>query len=70
MLYFSFAGEEWDLDPVLDFFLHGMNSIIMFILFMTSRHPTRLMHFYFVLCIGVIYLAFSGIYYAAGGLDP
>ncbi|XP_026319578.1 protein rolling stone-like isoform X2 [Hyposmocoma kahamanoa] len=63
-------GEDWQLDPVLDFFLHGMNSIIMFILLMTSRHPIRLMHFYFVLCIGIIYLAFSGIYYAAGGLDP
>ncbi|KAJ8735752.1 hypothetical protein PYW07_007372 [Mythimna separata] len=61
---------DYALDPVLDVFVHGINSVFMFCLLITSRHPTRLLHFYIPLILGISYMLFSVIYYAAGGLSP
>lgn len=61
---------DYALDPVLDVFVHGINSVLMFCLLITSRHPVRLLHFYIPLILGIIYMLFSVIYYAAGGLSP
>uniref|UniRef100_A0A2A4JVE8 Protein rolling stone n=1 Tax=Heliothis virescens TaxID=7102 RepID=A0A2A4JVE8_HELVI len=61
---------DYAMDPVLDVFIHGINSVLMFCLLVTSRHPHRLMHFYIPLLFGIIYMIFSIIYYFAGGLSP
>ncbi|KAL4716886.1 hypothetical protein ACJJTC_012697 [Scirpophaga incertulas] len=63
-------AEEYALDPVLDVFIHGMNSVAMFALLMSAQHPSHLLHFVYPFMFGVFYLIFSAIYYSAGGLSP
>ncbi|PZC75543.1 hypothetical protein B5X24_HaOG205970 [Helicoverpa armigera] len=61
---------DYALNKVLDVFIHGINSVLMFFLLATARHPHRLMHFYIPVLFGIIYMIFSIIYYFAGGLSP
>ncbi|KAJ8736157.1 hypothetical protein PYW08_006813 [Mythimna loreyi] len=70
ILLTGIVEADYALDPVLDVFIHGINSVFMFCLLITSRHPTRLLHFYIPLILGIIYMLFSVIYYAAGGRSP
>ncbi|KAI8438786.1 hypothetical protein MSG28_011170 [Choristoneura fumiferana] len=73
IFYWSFisGSEEFmGIDPTLDVFLHAVNSVVMLCLLFTTRHPTRLLHFYHAVIFGVLYLVFCLIYYFAGGLDP
>ncbi|XP_061709166.1 protein rolling stone-like [Cydia pomonella] len=73
IFYWAFIGGTFDipgLDDTLDIFVHGINSVMMFLLLITARHPTRLLHFYHTVAFGIFYLIFSLIYYFAGGLDP
>ncbi|CAH0695397.1 unnamed protein product [Spodoptera exigua] len=62
--------QELDFDPVLDVFVHGINSVVMFCLLVTSRQPTRVLHFYVPLTLGIVYMLFSLLYYFFGGLNP
>lgn len=52
---------------ILNFFLHGMNTISCLIdIFITDR-PWRFAHFIYTHCFGLYYITFSIIYWAAGG---
>ncbi|CAG9796421.1 unnamed protein product [Diatraea saccharalis] len=62
--------EEYSVDPVLDLFIHGINSVLMFALLMTSQHPSHLLHFYHAVAFGLLYMIFGIIYYFAGGVSP
>ncbi|KAJ8736156.1 hypothetical protein PYW08_006812 [Mythimna loreyi] len=53
-----------------DVMAHVMNSVLMVCLLVSSRHPTRLLHFYFSLIFGMVYALFTIIYYLTGGLSP
>ncbi|XP_050681810.1 protein rolling stone-like [Leptidea sinapis] len=64
------AELDLALDPVLDIFIHAINSVVMVILLLTSRHPSHILHFYFPFFFGVLYMVFSIIYYIVGGTDP
>ncbi|XP_022821949.1 protein rolling stone-like [Spodoptera litura] len=61
---------DYAFDPVLDIFVHGINSVVMFCLLVTSRQPTRILHFYVPLALGIVYMVFSLLYYFLGGLSP
>ena len=51
----------------LNVFLHLLNSVSFLIdIFVTAR-PTRIHHFYFAIMFGLWYMAFSLVYWAAGG---
>ncbi|KAJ0182365.1 hypothetical protein K1T71_001734 [Dendrolimus kikuchii] len=63
-------GEEFSINPVLDVFIHAVNSILMLILLVFCRHPCRILHFIHPLIVTLIYLIFSIIYYYAGGTNP
>ncbi|KAI5644968.1 protein rolling stone-like [Phthorimaea operculella] len=69
-LYADVEGVDLAVDPILDLFIHGINSVLMFFLLMTSRMPGRILHFTYPLCFGIIYLLFSVVYFFAGGTDP
>ncbi|XP_053616754.1 protein rolling stone-like [Plodia interpunctella] len=58
------------IDPILDVVIHGMSSILMMILLLTARHPSRFLHFYQPFSISLVYLLFTIIYYLVGGTDP
>ncbi|XP_053613813.1 protein rolling stone-like [Plodia interpunctella] len=71
--YYTFltgGDEEFAIDPVLDTFIHAVNSILMLCLLLTAQHPSHILHFYHPLCVGLLYMAFGLIYYHAGGTDP
>ncbi|XP_045527872.1 protein rolling stone-like [Pieris brassicae] len=63
------AGLEFAPNKVLDIFIHAINSVVMLLLLLTSRHPMYLLHFYNVFGVALIYMFFSIIYWAAGGTD-
>lgn len=54
---------------MLDFLVHGMNSIAMLLELLVVLHPMYILHVIYSLLIGLIYLIFTLIYYAAGGTD-
>ncbi|KAG6450464.1 hypothetical protein O3G_MSEX006643 [Manduca sexta] len=64
------ADVDFAVDPVLDVFIHAVNAVVMIVLVVFSRTPSRLLHFLHPLGFGIIYVIFSVIYYAAGGLSP
>lgn len=51
----------------MDFLVHGLNSIVSICDIFLSKRPCRLMHFYHPLVVLLTYVAFSSIYWAAGG---
>lgn len=68
--YFIFpAGVEEEVDHALDVAVHGVNSIIMFLLLLSSSLPVRLLHIYQPLLFGVTYMLFGLFYYLGGGTD-
>ncbi|XP_068627014.1 protein rolling stone-like [Battus philenor] len=64
------AGFEEELNHGLDVAVHGLNSLLMFLLLVSSSHPSRLFHLYHPIIFGLIYVVFGALYYIAGGLDP
>ncbi|KAI5644967.1 protein rolling stone-like [Phthorimaea operculella] len=58
----------WDIAN--DVLTHGANSVLMFFLLMTSRLPSRVLHFIYPVCFALVYVIFSLIYYLAGGKSP
>lgn len=63
------AGIEEELNHGLDVAVHGLNSLVMFLLLCSSAHPGRLLHIYQPLVFATTYMLFSVIYHAAGGTD-
>ena len=53
----------------INFLVHGLNSIITITDFAVSARPCRLMHFYQPFVVILAYVAFSAIYWAAGGVN-
>lgn len=49
--------------------IHGGNSLGMFIELVVLSHPIYLLHMLYSIIVGMVYLAFSIIYYFAGGVD-
>ncbi|CAB3256387.1 unnamed protein product [Arctia plantaginis] len=63
-------SDTFGMNPVLDVFIHLVNSLLMLILVAVSRHPTRLLHFYWSLGAAFIYMIFTVIFHFAGGISP
>lgn len=53
----------------MNFLVHGFNSIMSICDILVSGRPCRLMHFYHPLVVILANIAFSSIYWAAGGLN-
>jgi hypothetical protein len=53
----------------MNFLVHGFNSIMSICDILVSGRPCRLMHFYHPLVVILAYIAFSSIYWAAGGVN-
>ena len=64
-----YITEEIMTLDALNVFVHGTNSVAMFIELCIVAHPTRLLHCYWPSMFGIIYIIFSIIYFAAGGLS-
>ncbi|XP_050682069.1 protein rolling stone-like [Leptidea sinapis] len=64
------AGVSEEIGPVLDVSIHGVNSVIMFLLLASSAHASRLVHLVHPAIFACTYVVFSIIYYFAGGTDP
>lgn len=63
------AGIEEELNHALDVAIHGINSLVMFMLMSSSLLPSRLLHIYQPLTFSVVYVTFGIIYYFAGGVE-
>ncbi|KAJ8736155.1 hypothetical protein PYW08_006811 [Mythimna loreyi] len=63
------AGFEEELNHKLDVSVHGLNSLVMLLLLLSSAHPVRLLHVYQPTLFGIVYVLFSVIYHFAGGTD-
>ncbi|CAK1602286.1 unnamed protein product [Parnassius mnemosyne] len=63
------AGFEEEMNHGVDVGVHGLNSVVMFLLLASSSHPSRLLHVYQPFIFGLTYGFFSAMYYLAGGLD-
>lgn len=66
---FSVLTDGSPLYIAQDFLTHAVNSVLMLLLLITSRTSFRILHFYLPVGIGLLYLIFSAIYYAAGGIN-
>lgn len=60
-----FAGRT----STLDILIHGGNSVGMMVDLLIASYPMHIFHFFYGIAFGTIYLAFSIIYYFAGGTD-
>ncbi|XP_063395469.1 protein rolling stone-like isoform X2 [Cydia fagiglandana] len=69
-LYGPIIHEEEELNHALDVSVHGVNSLVMFGLLISASQPSRMWHIYQPLQFAILYVIFSAIYYAAGGVDP
>ncbi|KPI95042.1 Protein rolling stone [Papilio xuthus] len=74
IFYWSFLTGEVAEDSVknntLDVFAHAVNTVLMLLMLLSSRQPLHLLHVYQPVSVPIIYLAFSLIYYYAGGTHP
>ncbi|XP_030846981.1 protein rolling stone-like [Strongylocentrotus purpuratus] len=50
--------------------VHALNIVVVFIDLMVSAYPVKIVHCIFTMGLGLIYVVFSLIYWAAGGLNP
>ncbi|XP_049877632.1 protein rolling stone-like [Pectinophora gossypiella] len=66
----GFEDVELAIDPVLDLFIHAINSVLMLLLLVTSRLPSRPLHFFYPVCFTLVYLIFTVFFYLADGRDP
>ncbi|KAJ2948097.1 hypothetical protein O0L34_g9893 [Tuta absoluta] len=48
---------------------HGTNTVVMMTLLLSSRQPSRILHFYQPFIFAVVWATFSIIYYHAGGTN-
>mmetsp|Transcript_63085 Transcript_63085/g.168496 ORF Transcript_63085/g.168496 Transcript_63085/m.168496 type:complete len:271 (-) Transcript_63085:130-942(-) len=70
LLYWALVYPERTSDPsALSYFTHGVNFVLQLLDMFLSRQPYYLLHGIYIAIFGTVYVAFSAIYYAAGGLD-
>ena len=62
--YFVFVFEGVD---VATLHVHGINFLVILLDLFLSRFPLQLFHFVWIMAFSIPYVAFTGIYYAAGG---
>lgn len=65
-IFFLIADKEID---AVNLLTHAFNSIIMLSDKLIIAHPIRLLHFIQPTCFGLFYVAFSLIFFWAGGVD-
>lgn len=65
---FQFCSEVHELDLV-NYLVHGANSVIMVVDFLMVGHPFRLAHSVYPLALIFIYTIFNYLYYQFGGTD-
>jgi hypothetical protein len=63
------AGVEEELNHGLDVAVHGINTLLMFLLLVTSSQPSRLLHIFHPIIFALTYFFFGLIYFFAGGVD-
>lgn len=70
VLYWALVVPE-KTEPVqpLGYFTHGVNFVMQMLDVFLSRQPYHLLHGIYIAILGVVYISFTGIYYAAGGTD-
>lgn len=52
---------------VMNIFVHGTNSVLMMFELLLTAHPVRIVHCYWPVFFGLIYVIFSAVYFFAGG---
>ena len=50
--------------------IHAINSVLMILDLFVSAYPVRIVHCVYAIAYGVVYVVFSLIYWAAGGVNP
>ncbi|KAL4716871.1 hypothetical protein ACJJTC_012682 [Scirpophaga incertulas] len=68
VLYKANSEENDDVDYI-NIAVHGLNSVLMWLMLTTSSQPSRLLHVYQPLAFALAYFFFSFFYYLAGGLN-
>lgn len=48
---------------------HGINAVFMFVDMMITRTPIRLLHAFYPCALGLVYCAFTVVYWCAGGVN-
>ncbi|KAL1491405.1 hypothetical protein ABEB36_012006 [Hypothenemus hampei] len=66
LVYWTLIHQPEYMSP-MNFLVHGMNSILMFIDFCVVAQPVRLLHFIYPIIITLAYVTMSAIYFACGG---
>lgn len=61
-----YDGDEGDVD-VASVHVHGINLVLVLVDLFLSRIPYQLLHFMYPSFIAAAYIAFTGVYFAAGG---
>ncbi|RVE51096.1 hypothetical protein evm_004239 [Chilo suppressalis] len=71
VFYYSFLYNlaQDNVDPTIDLLTHGINTVVMFLLLITSMHPSHLFHCVYPIAVLLLYAAFNIIYYFAGGVS-
>ncbi|CAK1540211.1 unnamed protein product [Leptosia nina] len=64
------AGIQEEVGQGLDIAIHGLNSLVMFLLLVSSSHSTRVVHVVHPIIFSCIYVVFNVFFYVAGGTDP
>ncbi|CAG9796420.1 unnamed protein product [Diatraea saccharalis] len=72
VFYYSFLYElvlesEMESNPITDLLTHGINSVVMFLLLITSMQPSHVLHCVYPIAVLTVYSIFNVIYYYAGG---
>ncbi|XP_028139726.1 protein rolling stone [Diabrotica virgifera virgifera] len=56
-------------NPVINYFVHGNNSLMVLLDLWIVGHPIRILHVIYTVLLGVTYTIFTLIYYSAGGTN-
>ncbi|XP_076111606.1 uncharacterized protein LOC143079850 [Mytilus galloprovincialis] len=72
-MFFAFLWPQFDHSKGIDIInlqLHGINSVIVVVDLLISAVPVRLLHAVYAIIYGLIYITFTGIFFAAGNRSP
>lgn len=66
-VYWSVLYDGTSRYRVMNYFVHGNNSLLMFLDLCMVSHPIRFLHVIYSIILGLTYTLFTIIYYVAGG---
>ncbi|XP_057660389.1 protein rolling stone-like [Diorhabda carinulata] len=66
-VYWSILFDGNSQYRVMNYFVHGNNSVMMFLDLCMVSHPIRFLHVIYTIVLGLTYVLFTLIYYLAGG---